>query len=299
MAFLTRRAMLGGFGGLALTGIGGGGYAFGIEPHWRLAVRRYAVPMPGWPAGAALRIAALADIHAGAPTMTIGRIEEIVAATNALQPDLVALLGDFGPSSRFVTRIYPHEEVARALAGLRAPLGVHAVTGNHDWWEDGRGETDRRHVTRIARALDRAGISVLRNRAERLRAPGGAAFWLAGVESSWAFSAWRGADDLPAALAQATDDAPVILLAHEPDVFPQVPRRVALTLSGHTHGGQVRVLGHSPFVPSRYGTRYLYGEVIEAGHRLIVSGGLGTTRVPIRFGVPPEILLVEARGPIG
>jgi predicted MPP superfamily phosphohydrolase len=89
------------------------------------------------------------------------------------------------------------------------------------------------------------------------------------------------------------DDAPVILLVHEPDVFPQVPDRVALTVAGHTHGGQVRLLGYAPFVPSRYGDRYVYGHIVEEGRHLIVSGGLGCSGMPVRFGSPPEIVMIE------
>jgi hypothetical protein len=96
-----------------------------------------------------------------------------------------------------------------------------------------------------------------------------------------------------------TDNAPVILLAHEPDIFPRVPGRVALTLSGHTHGGQVRLFGYSPVVPSRYGNRYAYGHVTEARahsparpRHLVVSGGLGCSIMPVRVGVPPEITVV-------
>lgn len=90
-----------------------------------------------------------------------------------------------------------------------------------------------------------------------------------------------------------TDDAPLILMAHEPDVFPRVPSRVSLTLSGHTHGGQVRLFGYSPMVPSAYGNRYAYGHVVEDGRHLCVSGGLGCSIAPIRFGSPPEIMVVE------
>jgi predicted MPP superfamily phosphohydrolase len=82
-------------------------------------------------------------------------------------------------------------------------------------------------------------------------------------------------------------------MAHEPDIFPKVPDRVALTLSGHTHGGQVRLFGWSPIVPSEFGNRYAYGHVIEDGRHLIVSGGLGCSILPVRFGVPPEIVIVE------
>jgi uncharacterized protein len=85
----------------------------------------------------------------------------------------------------------------------------------------------------------------------------------------------------------------VVLMAHEPDVFPNVPPRVALTVSGHTHGGQVRLAGFSPVVPSIYGNRYAYGHVVEDGRHLIVSGGLGCSRLPIRLGVPPEIVSIE------
>lgn len=295
---ITRRSLLRGGAALGLGAAAIGGWGFVVEPLWRLTIQRQALTPPRWPAGGRLRIAALADIHACVPGMTLGRMEEIVAATNALRPDVVLLLGDYGASLRTILRRIPHAEVARALAGLRAPLGVHAINGNHDWWEDGRGQLRPGHVTSIARAFDSAGIGMLRNQARRLVAPDGTPFWLAGTESSWAFGPGRGAQDLPATLAQVTDDAPVLLLAHEPDIFPSVPDRVSLTLSGHTHGGQVRLFGHAPFIPSVFGTRYLYGRIEEGGRTVIVSSGLGTTLAPVRFGVPPEILLVElgARG---
>ncbi len=120
-------------------------------------------------------------------------------------------------------------------------------------------------------------------------------FWLLGLGDQLALvrDTLVGVDDLPATLAKLTDDAPAILMAHEPDIFPQVPDRVALTISGHTHGGQVRLLGYSPVVPSRFGNRYAYGHVAEGDRHLIVSGGLGTSIMPVRFGVPPEIVLIE------
>ena len=102
-----------------------------------------------------------------------------------------------------------------------------------------------------------------------------------------------GLDDLHGTLAKVTDGSPVILLAHEPDIFPDVPERVSLTLSGHTHGGQVRLFGYSPVVPSRFGNRYAYGHVVEDDRHLIVSGGLGFSILPVRFGVRPEIVSVE------
>ena len=108
-----------------------------------------------------------------------------------------------------------------------------------------------------------------------------------------------GRDNLAGALVAVTDGAPILLLAHEPDIFPMVPARIALTLSGHTHGGQVRVLGYSPVVPSDYGNRYAYGHVAEAGCHLVVSGGIGPGQLPVRLGVPPEIVLVDVAPPGG
>lgn len=273
----------------------GGGlaaYGFGVEPFMRLVVRRHAVHPAGWPSGLSLRVAILSDLHAGAPFMDEARIEHIVERTNALAPDMVLMPGDFGPSCRFVTRVIPHSDVARRLAGLRAPLGVYAVNGNHDWWEDhnamrhGRGA-----VTAMARALEAAGIPVLRNQV--LRA---GPVLVGGLDSQWAFGADDGAEDLPRLFGQVTGDAPLLLMAHEPDIFATLPGRVAVTFSGHTHGGQVRLFGWSPRTPSRYGNRYAWGHVRERGRDLVVSGGLGISTLPVRFGVPPEITLATIGG---
>ena len=94
------------------------------------------------------------------------------------------------------------------------------------------------------------------------------------------------------------DDAPVLLLSHDPDPFPGVPERVALTLAGHTHGGQVAIpLLRRPFVPSRYGERYVRGHVVEDGRHLYVSSGIGTSGLPVRFLRPPEVVSLTLRAP--
>jgi hypothetical protein len=149
-------------------------------------------------------------------------------------------------------------------------------------------------------ALEKAGVPVYENDAVRL-VKDGRPFWLAGLGDQvalirgrrWGRMLFDGVDDLPGTLAKVTDGAPVILLAHEPDIFARTPARVALTISGHTHGGQVRLFGYSPVVPSQFGNRYAYGHVIENGRHLIVSGGLGCSVLPVRFGVPPEIVFIE------
>ena len=224
--------------------------------------------------------------------MSLDRVHRIVAAANALAPDLHVVLGDLPAHYRLVTRAVPMAEVAAVLAGLRAPLGRFAVLGNHDWWDDPDARFGHTKAPMIHRLLDEAGIPVLANGAQRL--PHGAGVWLAGTDSMLAFgSRSRGADRLPAALAPlAADDSPAILLAHEPAMFDQVPPRVALTLSGHTHGGQVRLLGHS-FVSPRFAGRHVYGHVAEGARQLVVSGGLGCSIVPVRLGVPPELTLVQ------
>ncbi|GJD48836.1 hypothetical protein OPKNFCMD_1562 [Methylobacterium crusticola] len=278
----------------AFLGLSTSAYALGVEPAWRLVVTRYAPALPRWPADLRLRIAVLTDFHVGEPWMSLGRVADIVAVTNALRPDLIVLLGDYPGVGRAVLRPVALPDFARVAAGLAAPLGVHAILGNHDWEDDPVAMRARRGPVESRRALEAQGIGVMENAVVRL-SHRGRPFWLAGLADQQAFSRrrpWRGLDDLPGTLAQVTDDAPVILLAHEPDIFTTVPDRVALTLSGHTHGGQVRVLGYSPVVPSAYGQRFAYGHVVEDGRHLIVSAGLGTSQVPIRLGVPPEIVLV-------
>ena len=100
---------------------------------------------------------------------------------------------------------------------------------------------------------------------------------------------------MPDTLAHISTDDPVLLLVHEPDIFPRVPARVALTLAGHTHGGQIRLpLIWPAFVPSKYGARFAYGHMVEDDRHMIVSGGLGTSIIPARLGVPPEIVHVDA-----
>ncbi len=283
-----------------------GGYAFGVEP-FRLRVQRYGINPPRWPKGASLKIAVLTDIHACRPWMSPDRIRFVVKQTNALRPDLTVLLGDFSAGHRYVTGDVHSRDWSAALSGLRATLGVYSVLGNHDWWEDRTAQTNGHGPTFGQRALEAVGIPVLENQAVRLDIDG-TPFWLAGLGDQLALlpwsrygrKHWQGVDNLPGTLAQITDEAPVILLAHEPDVFPKVPARVSLTLCGHTHGGQVRVFGYSPVVPSSYRNRYAYGHIRErrgnALTDLVVSGGLGCSIAPIRFGVPPEITLVELGG---
>ena len=287
-------------GGLGAVGVSTTAYGFS-EPVLRLRVTRYDISPPQWPADFPLRIAVIADLHACDPWMSLERIEEIVARTNALNADIIVMLGDYVAGHRRVTRFIPAGEWAAVLGGLKAPLGVHAILGNHDWWDDKAVQRDGQGPTAARRALEAAGIPVYENDAKRL-SKGGRPFWLAGLGDQLAFLPARrfrpirqiGVDDLGATLAKVTDDAPLILLAHEPDVAARVPARVALQLSGHTHGGQVRMLGWSPIAPTRY-RKLVYGHS-RVNCDVIVSGGLGCSIMPFRLGVPPEIVLVTLGG---
>jgi hypothetical protein len=297
---LTRRTLLKGALALAASGASLGAYAFGIEPRFRLATTHYRLAPPGWPQGLAVRLAILADLHAGEPYMPPARIAEIVERTNALRPDAVLLLGDYAASHSWQSRMVPAREWAGLLGRLVAPLGVHAVLGNHDWWDDPVAQRRRQGPVVARRELELAGIPVYENDARRLRKDG-RDFWLAGLGDQIALlerrhgRRWRftGVDDLAGTLARIPGDAPVLLMAHEPDIFPRVPARVSLTISGHTHGGQVRLAGYSPIVPSEFGNRYAYGHIVEGGNNLVVSGGLGCSVLPVRLGVPPEIVVID------
>jgi predicted MPP superfamily phosphohydrolase len=285
---MSRRHVLGGAAGLiGISALATGVYAGGIEP-MGLVVTRYALHPPGWPAGGKLSLTVLADLHAGGPDMALGHIRHVVDTANSLQSDIIVLLGDYTTAYRVPNKRVPYAAWAGELARLAAPLGTWAILGNHDWWND---------VVQVRQALADARIPVMENHAVML---GGdeQRFWLAGLGDQLAHplghGRFRGIDDLPGTLAQVRTNDPVVLLAHEPDIFPSVPVRVALTLCGHTHGGQIRIPFIWPaFVPSKYGARFAYGHIVEDSRHLIVSGGLGTSLIPARLGVPPEILQVE------
>jgi predicted MPP superfamily phosphohydrolase len=302
---ISRRHLIRSVGSLSALGISTAAYGVGVEPELRPRITRYHPTPRQWPADLPLKVAVIADIHACDPWMPLERIEAVVDQANALKADLIVLLGDYVAGHHHVTRIIPADEWAKVLTGLKAPLGVHAVMGNHDYWDDKVVQRAGRGTTVAHRALEAAGIPVYENDVIRLTKDG-RSFWLAGLGDQLAYFPARrygrvlrfGADDLTATLAKVTDDAPVILLAHEPNIAPRVPARVALQLSGHTHGGQVRLLGWSPAVPRQHGLRLAYGH-FRLKCDVIVSGGLGCSIIPVRVGVPPEIVEVTlGRAPV-
>ncbi len=296
MKSLTRRLFLQGGGAVLLSPFAFGSYAFAIEPGFRLDVTSYRITPPNWPKGLTLKAAVIADIHACEPLMPASRVRAIAELANKLEPDIIFILGDFNAGHRVVSApVFPHQW-GEELSGLKAPLGVYAILGNHDWWHGALPGMRSDDAHAIRRALAHADIKLLENQSVQLEKDG-LGFWVAGLADQMGRRVGRyefeGLDDLPGTLRQVTDDAPIILLAHEPMIFEHVPDRVALTLCGHTHGGQVNL----PFITEaylgrRWGADYIYGHIVEDGRHMIISAGLGTSIFPVRFLRPPELVQV-------
>lgn len=255
-------------------------YATAVRPR-RVRLRRETLELPRWPEALdGLVVAVIADLHAGALHVKERQVDDAVARVNAEHPDVCLLLGDYiDPEAPFAREV-PVDRVAAALAGLRAPLGVFAVIGNHDRRYGG---------DRIAGALRGAGIPVLRDEAMRIDV-GGRRLVFVGLREGERRPRREGSLPIP------DDGDATIVLSHVPDVFPRIPDRVALTVSGHTHGAQVDIPGLRALItPSRYGARYKAGHIVEEGRHLYVCRGVGTSHLPVRLGAPPEISLLTLR----
>ncbi|UCH27701.1 MAG: metallophosphoesterase [Trueperaceae bacterium] len=240
----------------------GGAYRFGITRH-RVPTDRLTHP---------LKLVQLSDLHFG-PFHQRKSLDAWVDATLAEAPEVIVVTGDFIDHLSGADL----EPLASALKKLRAPLGVWGVWGNHD-------RSRAPHIQTLEQVLDRSGIKILNNRGVLLRND----LFLAGVDDFH-----NGRPDLELALGARPTDAACILLSHNPDLLPQVPASVGLTLCGHTHGGQIKLpLIGPPLTSSRYGKRFAEGWV-EAAAPAYVSRGLGTSMLPIRFNCPPELSVLE------
>ncbi len=263
-----------------LAGLGGYQYSTHLEPH-HLVVEPVQTPITKLKlALEGFRIVQLSDIHLH-PFTQIPLVQEAVAVVNNLQPDLIVLTGDYvlqGAESIF--------ELAPVLASLNARYGVFAVLGNHDLWTDGA-------VVRVG--LAQARIPVLDNQG-LLLGIGRAAIYLAGLDDIWS-----GQPHLNNALVGATPDAPTILLAHEPDFadLAALDGRIDLQLSGHSHGGQVRLPGFGAPVLPYLGQKYDQGLRRVNQMWVYTNRGLGVISPPVRFNCPPEITEITLIGDKG
>jgi len=262
----------------------------GLRGAPRLTLHRLA--LPAWPL-ADLRIAVVADPHVCRPWLPLARLAAIVDQVNGLGADLILIAGDILADRFMPARAEPARVIVPHLARLKAPLGVHAAMGNHDWKDCAESRRTAGRENSVIAAFAAAGIRLARNASVRLD-HGAGAFWLVTGDSLCPDPAGTPRFDPAAAFAAVPPGAPAILLAHEPDGFAEgTPALVQI--SGHTHGGHFVLFGRRPMTPSRHGDRYALGHIEEDGRHLIVSAGLGYTGLPLRLGVPPEITLVEVR----
>lgn len=266
---------------MALGGVGAttaGAWGFLVEPRM-LKERHIRLETVRWPGHCRdLRVAVLGDFQVGAPWFKVKQLDKVVAKVNALEPDLVVLLGDYVIEGVLFGRFVHPPEIARSLGALRARYGVYSVLGNHDWWHDG---------DEIWRELQAYGIRVLENESVPVDLPEGR-IWIAGLadESTREPCMITTFDPVP-------EDEPVIALAHDPVTFFDIPERAVVTFAGHTHGGQLRLpLVGTPYSVGGTPRRMAYGLVEEEGRHLYVTSGLGTSAVPARFNMPPEIAMV-------
>jgi len=251
-------------------------YSRALERHLTLVEGTIALDdLPSHAEG--MRVLLITDIHVG-PFLEPATLERVFARLLMTRPDLILIGGDLTTA-----RLDEFPPAAAAFRTLRAPRGVFAVLGNHDHYT--------REPDRLRALVEECGITFLQNRSVAIAPPGAMPLILAGIDDRHA-----GKPDLEAALAGVPPDAPVVLLSHNPDVlFEAAGRGVRLVLSGHTHGGQIRVPGLPVLVRmSRY--RLDEGHYRTGGTHLVVSRGLGVTGLPIRIACPPEAVLLTLRG---
>jgi len=225
-----------------------------------------------------LKVAVLADLHVGSPFIDIDKVKEVVKLTNDQKPDLILLPGDFVIQDVLAGEFIEPEETAKILADLKAPLGVWGVLGNHDWWYDHKD---------VREALETVGIPLLEDTAVSISHKE-ETFWLVGISDYY-----EGAHDMERAFSKVPRNAPILAMTHTPDIFVEYPKRNGLLISSHTHGGQVKLpFFGRPVIPSRYGERFASGLIVEDGKKMFVSTGIGTSIIPVRFCVSPEISIL-------
>jgi predicted MPP superfamily phosphohydrolase len=272
---------------LAAGGVLGGGFGYSLlfEPsELRITHRQFAIrDLPKSLTG--LRLAQVSDLHHG-PWFSMDRVRDVVRQTNTLKADMILLTGDYVyESPRYIA------PAIEALAGLKANIGIVGILGNHDWWERGvpMKAAFARHGLRL---IDNTRVILTPDRKIVSTAVEG--LCIAGVGDLW-----EDVPDYHTALRDLPDTMPRLLLAHNPDAaedpkFLSIQHRVDLMISGHTHGGQVWIPGlGTPILPSRFGQKYASGLVAGPKCPVFISRGIGLSGLPIRFGVPPEIVVLE------
>ncbi|TCZ86046.1 metallophosphoesterase [Lysobacter sp. N42] len=264
-----------------VAGLAVGVYGLAWEPG-RLVERPHALSMDAWPAACdGLRIDHVSDIHTGSPHNGLDNLDRIVDRLVASDAQAVVMTGDYVILSVFLGTYVGPEPIARRLRRLTARKPVYAVLGNHDWWKNGQ---------QIRETFASAGVVMLEDEARHVTL-GGCPVWIVGIGDLW-----EARHDVAKAFSMVAGPDPAIAITHNPALFPQMPSRGLLMLAGHTHGGQISLPGvGQPAMWGKEEGRYVVGHYEDDGQHLFVSPGIGTSIVPVRIGMPPEISRLTLR----
>lgn len=249
-------------------------WAFWLEPN-SLRVQNVTLSLSHSQKISNFRIGIASDLHIGRYFGNEKRLQKIVDLFNEEKPDLIVFLGDFVAQKDATTFV----KSSHVLKNLKAPLGIYAVLGNHDWWS-GRDF--------VANALKENSIQLIDNQIHEIKIKD-KIIQLVGFGDYW-----EDPQVFEFIKSNSNFKLPTIGLTHNPDIFPDLDSSVSLLLAGHTHGGQVSfpIIG-APVIPSKYKDRYRYGIINEDGHHMFVTSGIGNSILPVRFRVPPEIVILD------
>lgn len=249
-------------------------WSFVVEPRL-IVVKKQTIDLPNWhEEHRNLKMAVLSDFHVGFGITDQKRLQEIVQKTNQQKPDFIFLLGDYINHKNHAEVSF---DIFDEFKNFRTQYGIYAVMGNHESWKI---------KPNLRKKFEQLNIHILENKAEKVTISN-KSFYIAGIQD------YRtGHPDLEAVIND--DGNPLILLSHNPDIFEETTPQVSLTLSGHTHGGQIYIPFLTKYLnPSKCKSNFLRGYLQRNDNHLYITSGLGTTIIPARFLVSPEIIVLK------